>query len=617
MKLFERITKREHECIDSDAESAATWFCSASLLRFGQWTVLLAAMVSAASLSAADWPCYSADAARTSASTQRLAFPLTSAWTYHAVQPPAPAWPEPGREQHRLDFDYAFQPVVADGRVFFGSSADDTVRALGLADGQVQWQFTAGGPIRFAPAYADGSLYVASDDGYLYRLDADTGTVRWQFRAAPSDRKMLGNDRMISRWPCRSGALVADGVVYVTAGMWPSEGIFVYAIDAETGKPIWKNETSGALYRNQPHMGSSAFTGVCPQGYLLVSKDLLLVPSGRTTPAAFDRQTGKLVYYQPYLYQLPYDPEGWGNRGNGGGWALIAGELLLSPMQRGGAPDVDIELGQSGPRAGDGLVAYSLAKGLRVLDLPNRHRAVVADGRLYAAGNRLLEALDSTGSRGGIPKGTLWTAAVPDERPYSMAAVTDAVLIGGETSIQAFRTRDGAALWSAAADGQVRGIAVADGRVVIATQRGTLECFAPAETGAGPEISDFDIRPRVPPPPTPPHNVADSSVSVGADSNAATLRGGGAVISTFGFRISMRRPISNYAPRTALHRPTQAAWPIDRFRPIRDHWPVPPSVNWRTRSLSDLVSNGAMPWWWGNRTVSWPSRWRSRPICAC
>jgi len=92
--------------------------------------VLLAAMVSAASLSAADWPCYSADAARTSASTQRLAFPLTSTWTYHAVQPPAPAWPEPGREQHRLDFDYAFQPIVADGRVFFGSSADDTVRTL-------------------------------------------------------------------------------------------------------------------------------------------------------------------------------------------------------------------------------------------------------------------------------------------------------------------------------------------------------------------------------------------------------------------------------------------------------------------------------------------------------
>ena len=159
--FLEHVTKRDHERIDSDAASAVTWFCSAPLLRLGQWTVLLAAVVSAASLSAADWPCYSADTARTSASTQRLAFPLTSAWTYHPVQPPAPAWPEPGREQHRLDFDYAFQPVVAGGRVFFGSSADDTVRALGLADGQVQWQFTAGGPIRFAPAYADGNLYVA------------------------------------------------------------------------------------------------------------------------------------------------------------------------------------------------------------------------------------------------------------------------------------------------------------------------------------------------------------------------------------------------------------------------------------------------------------------------
>ncbi len=435
---------------------------------------------------AADWPCYGADAARTSSSAEQLAFPLNSIWAYHPIQTPAPAWPEPGREQHRLDFDYAFQPVVAGGMVFFASSADDTVRALALTDGRLKWQFTAGGPIRFAPAWADGSLYVASDDGTLSRLDANTGAVQWRFRAAPEGRQMLGNGRMISRWPCRSGALVIDGVVYVTAGMWPSEGIYIYALNAATGKPIWKNDTSGALYRNQPHMGSSAFTGVCPQGYLLASKDLLLVPSGRTTPAALDRQTGKLVYYQPYLYQLPYDPEGWGNRGNGGAWALLAGKLLLSPMHQGGAPDIDIELGESGPRDGDGLVAYSLGQGLRVQNLPNRHRALVAGGRLFAAGNRQLEAFDLTLDQCGIQKTARWSASMSDERPYSMAASQGAILIGGKKSIGAFHADNGSLLWSSPADGQVRGLAIADGRLMITTSRGTIECFAPAKSAEEP-----------------------------------------------------------------------------------------------------------------------------------
>ncbi len=45
---------------------------------------------------------------------------------------------------HVQDFDYAPQAVSAGGRVFFGSSADDTVRALDLADGREIWRFTTG-----------------------------------------------------------------------------------------------------------------------------------------------------------------------------------------------------------------------------------------------------------------------------------------------------------------------------------------------------------------------------------------------------------------------------------------------------------------------------------------
>ena len=169
----------------------------------------------------ADWPAYRADAGRSGVSNEPLNFPLARKWVYRAAQTPRPAWPEPGKELHRIDFDFAFQPVAAAGLVFIGSSADDTLRAFSADTGTLKWSFTTGGPIRFAPAVSGGKVYLASDDGILYCLEAASGGEIWRFRAAPKEDQLLGNGRMISRWPLRTGVLVADGTVYLTAGMWP------------------------------------------------------------------------------------------------------------------------------------------------------------------------------------------------------------------------------------------------------------------------------------------------------------------------------------------------------------------------------------------------------------
>ena len=128
----------------------------------------------------ADWPMHMKDPARSGIASEKLSFALVRAWTYEPSQPPRPAWPEPGKEWHRLDFDYAFQPVLAGGCVYFGSSADDTVRALDCDTGKLIWRFTASGPVRFAPDIAGGKAYVASDDGWLYCLDAGTGRLAWR-----------------------------------------------------------------------------------------------------------------------------------------------------------------------------------------------------------------------------------------------------------------------------------------------------------------------------------------------------------------------------------------------------------------------------------------------------
>ena len=134
---------------------------------------------------AADWPAYKHDPQRSSVSAETLSFPLRLAWQFVAPQPPNPAWPDTFRLENRTDFDYAPQPVIAQGIVCFGSSSDDTVRALDAKTGAEKWHFIAGGPVRFAPHLDGGRAYFAADDGFVYCLAADTGKLVWKFQAAP------------------------------------------------------------------------------------------------------------------------------------------------------------------------------------------------------------------------------------------------------------------------------------------------------------------------------------------------------------------------------------------------------------------------------------------------
>lgn len=56
---------------------------------------------------------------------------------------------------------------------------------------------------------------------------------------------VLGNERMISKWPARGGPVVHDGILYRAAGIWQSEGVFVRAMNPATGDLVWTNDESG------------------------------------------------------------------------------------------------------------------------------------------------------------------------------------------------------------------------------------------------------------------------------------------------------------------------------------------------------------------------------------
>ena len=175
-------------------------------------------------------------------------------WKIREAHRPAPAWPT----SRRMPFDRAYRVVIAEGRLYYGTSADDRLVCRDTATGQPLWTFVADGPVRLAPAVANGRVYVGSDDGWLYCLNAADGRVCWQRRGGPADQRVLGNDRMIARWPVRGGPVVRGRAVCFGAGIWPSEGIYLYALDADSGNVLWKNDSSGGLDMAQPHPGARA-----------------------------------------------------------------------------------------------------------------------------------------------------------------------------------------------------------------------------------------------------------------------------------------------------------------------------------------------------------------------
>ena len=74
---------------------------------------------------AGDWPTYRANPARDGYTAEKLPDKLAVRWVYKS-RPPRPAWPHV-RGWDFQQYDRVYQPVVASGLVFFGSSADDKV----------------------------------------------------------------------------------------------------------------------------------------------------------------------------------------------------------------------------------------------------------------------------------------------------------------------------------------------------------------------------------------------------------------------------------------------------------------------------------------------------------
>jgi len=182
-------------------------------------------------VTADDWPIFRGNAGRSGSTPAKLPERLKPAWQVKAGKKVGAA-------------------ISVGGRVFVPLIDEHQVLALSTEDGRELWRFTAGGRIDSSPTYDRGALVFGCADGRIYRVRADDGALIWSLRGGPSDLKIGSDSQLESVWPVSGSVLVDAGTAYFAAGRAShlDGGIRMIAADAATGEILHEQILSGPDY---------------------------------------------------------------------------------------------------------------------------------------------------------------------------------------------------------------------------------------------------------------------------------------------------------------------------------------------------------------------------------
>jgi polyvinyl alcohol dehydrogenase (cytochrome) len=220
---------------------------------------------------------------------------------------------------------------------------------------KLKWAFNLGSVTvaRSQPAVVGGRLFIASQTGAVYSLDADSGCTHWGFRAAA---------------PIRSGVTLGDsnGTPAIYFG---DSSATVYALNAESGEVIWKIRPVDH-FATMITAAPQVYKGVVYQSFSSI-EELIGADASyscctfRGSVVALDAATGKKLWQ---TFTIPEEPKPTRKS--------PAGTQLLGPSGAGvwSTPTIDEKLGAlyvatgdnySDPpsKTSDGIVAMDLKTG--------------------------------------------------------------------------------------------------------------------------------------------------------------------------------------------------------------------------------------------------------------
>jgi alcohol dehydrogenase (cytochrome c) len=228
-------------------------------------------------------------------------------------------------------------PLVHDGVIFVNSSG--TVQALDGGNGDVLWKFVRSvhvppltTPVSQPKSMAiwDNALYVPTLDNHMLALDFRSGAVLWDH---PIDES--SNVLRVTGGPIVVHGKVIEGVAGC-AGTYQRGGCFIVALDAKTGKEVWRFNTiarpgqpGGNSWNGAPldeRFGGSVWTAGTYDSetnlvYFGTGQTYHITPLLRPTPTkagtndalytdstlALDPDTGKLIWHYQHLARDVWD----------------------------------------------------------------------------------------------------------------------------------------------------------------------------------------------------------------------------------------------------------------------------------------------------------------------
>ena len=192
-------------------------------------------------------------------------------------------------------FDYFYSsPTLYEDKLIIGGD-DGYLYMLNQGDGKQVWKFKSQGIIRSTAAVFDNTVVFGDMDGTLYALDITNGKQKWNFKTLGDslrnenfgfDRKAILSSPVIHGnkiiFGCRDGILycvdtrgrlvwkmdhrvswvistVAIKDTFVITGT--SDGHFVQAVHLNTGKEIWKRQTTTLFWSSPLIAGNKVYIG--------------------------------------------------------------------------------------------------------------------------------------------------------------------------------------------------------------------------------------------------------------------------------------------------------------------------------------------------------------------
>ena len=159
-------------------------------------------------------------------------------------------------------------PAFVNGVVYIGSG-DGNVYALNAKNGARIWNYKTGYPVGSSPAVVNGVVYIGSCDGNVYALKAGDGDKLWNYTThgtglLPSKTYVNGT----TVYFVLSSPAVVNGVVYVG-----SDDGNVYALNAKDGIKLWNYTTGDYIWSSPAVVGGVLYVPSDDSLYALNATD--------------------------------------------------------------------------------------------------------------------------------------------------------------------------------------------------------------------------------------------------------------------------------------------------------------------------------------------------------